>query len=152
MSFESDIERYRQSGSEFAIAVRNHAARQDVGDDGSWNTTMVIHHMADVDLHFALRIREILVHENPALVVFDEQKYAERLNYADRPIEAALLLIKSVREDTAEVLLKFGESAWTRSGTRADGTKIAVSDIVLKTIDHTQEHIDQIMSEPEPQS
>lgn len=146
MSFASEIERYRQAGSDFAVAARGSSARQSRGADGSWGATMIAHHMADADMHFAIRIREVLVHENPTLAVFDEEKYAEQLNYADRPIEPALLLVKSIRDETADLLLTLPEEAWSRIGTRADGLSLTLSQIVKKATDHAEEHIAQIKS------
>lgn len=144
MGFTDEIERYRQAGSAFAIAARGSTARQNQGSDGSWSATMIAHHMADADLHFAIRIREVLVHENPNLAVFDEELYAKTLAYDERPIEPALLVIKSVREETADLLLKFGEEAWSRIGTRADGTTFTLSQIVEKANDHAFEHMEQL--------
>lgn len=147
MSFTSEIERYRQAGSEFVVAARSSSARQAPGADGSWSAPMIAHHLADADLHFAIRIREILVHQNPTLTVFDEEEYAERLDYADRPIEPALLLIKSVRDETADLLLTLPEDAWSRSGTRADGVSLTLSEIVKRATHHAEEHIRQVKNE-----
>ena len=109
---------------------------------------MIAHHMADADMHFAIRIREILVHENPALTLFDEEEYAERLAYDKRPIEPALLTIKSIRDETADLLIAFPEDAWSRSGTRSDGLKLTIREIVQKAISHAEEHIAQIKNAP----
>lgn len=146
MSSATEVERYRQAGSDFAVAARGGAARQAKGADGSWSATMIAHHMADADMHFAIRIREILVHDNPALAVFDEERYAEKLDYSGRPIEPALLLIKSIREETADLLAGMTPDAWSRRGTRADGVSFTVSEIVNKAIDHAEEHIAQVKS------
>ena len=146
MSSSGEIDRYRQAGSDFIVAARSGTARQAPGADGSWSATMIAHHMADADLHFAIRVREILVHENPALTVFDEEKYAEQLAYGQRPIEPALLTIKSIRDETADLLLAIPEEAWSRSGTRADGLKLTIRAIIQKATDHAEEHISQIKS------
>jgi hypothetical protein len=148
MSFSTEIERYRQVGTEFVLAARGSSNRHDEGRAGNWNTAMIAHHLADADMHFAIRIREVLVHQNPALIVFDEERYAERLDYARRPIEPALLLIKSIHEETADLLLELPETAWSRTGTRADGAVFTLGDLVKKTTDHAQEHIEQIRSAP----
>lgn len=105
---------------------------------------MIAHHMADADMHFAIRIREILVHQNPTLIVFAEEIYAEKLAYDERPIEPALLLIKSIREETADLLKGLSEDEWSRRGTRADGVSFTLSEIVKKATDHAEEHIEQI--------
>jgi hypothetical protein len=144
MNADTEIERYRQAGTEFVLAARGSSDRQSQGNQGAWSATMIAHHMADADMHFAIRIREVLVHQNPSLVVFDEERYAEKLDYARRPIEPALLLIKSIREETADLLNGLPDDAWLRSGTRADGVSFTLRDIVKKATDHAQEHIEQI--------
>lgn len=144
MSFSSEIERYRQAGSDLAVAARGSSVRQTIGTDGSWGAIMIAHHMADADMHFAIRIREVLVHENPTLSVFDEETYAQTLDYNERPIEPALLLIKSIREETADLLLRLPEEAWSRIGTRADGLTLTLSQMVTRATNHAQDHIAQI--------
>jgi hypothetical protein len=144
MSSSTEIERYRQAGSDFIVAARSGTARQAPGADGSWSATMIAHHMADADMHFAIRVREILVHENPALTLFDEEKYAEHLAYDKRPIEPALLTIKSIRDETADLLLALPKDAWSRSGTRSDGLKLTIHEIIQKATHHAEEHIAQI--------
>lgn len=146
MSFTSEIERYRQAGLDLAVAARGSSARQTRGADGSWGATMIAHHMADADMHFAIRIREVLVHENPTLSVFDEETYAEALYYNERPIEPALLLIKSIREETADLLRRLPEEAWSRIGTRTDGLTLTLSQLVTRATNHAEDHIAQIKS------
>lgn len=144
MSFTEEIDRYRQAGSAFVVAVRGSSASDVEDGEDDWSATMIAHHMADADMHFAIRIREILVHENPALTVFDEEKYADQLAYAERPIEPALLTIKSIREETADLLLTLPAESWSRTGTRADGVTFTLRDIVQKATSHAEEHIDQV--------
>ncbi|HUW78471.1 MAG TPA: hypothetical protein VMV52_06965 [Candidatus Nanopelagicaceae bacterium] len=144
MNMATEIERYRQAGSEFVLAARSGVEKAETGGNGSWGATEIAHHLADADLHFAIRIREILVHDNPALVFFAEEGYGSKLNYADRPIEPALLLIKMIHEETADLLTTLPEQAWSRGGARADGLNLTLADVVRKSIDHTKEHIDQV--------
>jgi hypothetical protein len=146
MSTATEIERYRQAGTEFVLAARGSSDRHAEHIEGAWSATMIAHHMADADMHFAIRIREVLAHQNPALPFFDEERYAEKLDYARRPIEPALLLIKSIREETADLLHGLSEDAWLRQGTRADGVSFTLRDIVKKATDHAAEHIEQIKS------
>ena len=144
MSSSTEIDRYRQAGLDLAVAARSSSARQTRGADGSWGSTMIAHHMADADMHFAIRIREVLVHENPTLSVFDEETYAEMLDYDVRPIEPALLLIKSIREETADLLLRLPDEAWSRIGTRADGLTLTLSQLMTRATNHAEDHIAQI--------
>jgi len=138
------VERYRAAGSAFVVAART--APEAVGSRKSdeWNATMIAHHLADADMHFAIRIREVLINENPTLPFFDEEKYAERLNYADRPIESALLIIKAVREETANLLSTVSAESWSRRGTRSDGFEYTLADLVRVSTEHVEEHIAQV--------
>ena len=144
MSFSTDIEHYRQAGLDFVVAARGRRESQNQPAEGGWSATMIAHHMADADMHFAIRIREVLVHDKPILSVFDEELYAEKLEYQRRPIEPALLLIKSIREETSDLLIGVPDDAWARTGIRTDGTSFTLSQLVKKSTDHAQEHIEQL--------
>lgn len=141
------IDRYRAAGSAFVVAARTASRGEGPKKSDEWDATMIAHHLADAEMHFAIRIREVLANENPVLPVFDEEKYAEHLNYADRPIEPALLVIKAIREETANLLATVSADSWGRRGTRVDGFEYTLADLVRISTEHIEEHISQVADE-----
>ncbi len=138
------IDRYRAAGSAFVVAARTTSPGASPQKSDEWDVTMIAHHLADAEMHFAIRIREVLTNENPVLPAFDEEKYAERLNYAGRPIEPALLIIKAIREETANLLATVSADSWSRRGTRSDGFEYTLADLVRISTEHVEEHIIQV--------
>lgn len=50
---------------------------------GKWSMGQVLAHLADSDLVWGWRLRLILAQDRPALTGYDQDKWAERLGYAD---------------------------------------------------------------------
>ncbi len=56
---------------------------------GKWSITQVLAHLADTELAFGWRMRQILTADRPILQAFDENRWAERFDYAAAdPVEA----------------------------------------------------------------
>ncbi len=53
---------------------------------GEWTPREVVHHLADSEMTSALRLRRLLAEENPAIAGYDEEAFARRLHYGERPI------------------------------------------------------------------
>ena len=56
---------------------------------GKWSAHLVLQHLADSELVFGWRIRLVLAQERPTLTGYDQDRWAERLRYAEGdPVEA----------------------------------------------------------------
>ena len=97
------IARYR---SGHAVIAESLAGIDEAGldarpADGGWTPRQVVHHTADSEMTSAIRLRRLIAEENPTIVGYDGDIFAERLHYADRPIEPALEAIAGARSTTA---------------------------------------------------
>ena len=52
-------------------------------------------HLADAEAAFADRIRRIIAEDDPVLLAWDENKFAERLMYAEQSAADAVALVRS---------------------------------------------------------
>src|SRR6185312_11790699 len=68
---------------------------------GKWNAREIIAHLADCELVFGFRLRQILAEDHPTLQPFDQDRWAER--YASFDFNSALALFLAVRH--ANILL-----------------------------------------------
>ena len=48
---------------------------------GEWSVRQIIHHVADVEVGDAMRMRLMVAHESPLIVAYDEELFASRLYY-----------------------------------------------------------------------
>ncbi len=57
---------------------------------GKWSAAEVVQHLADSDLVWAYRLRMVLAQERPELSGYDQDRWARRFRYGDRPVTQAI--------------------------------------------------------------
>ena len=115
-------------------------------EPGAWSARQVVHHLADSETNSYLRLRRLVADEGtPSIQGYDEAGWAERLDYATRPIEPALAVFVAVREASAELLQSLGNDLdWTRVGVHSESGTYTAEDWLQVYADHAHEHADQI--------
>ena len=83
---------------------------------GKWCAAEIIHHLADSESISAQRLRALLVQDRPLIFGYDQEAYARRLRYAERPIEPALDAFRAARANTVDLLRNMAEADWTKPG------------------------------------
>jgi hypothetical protein len=111
---------------------------------GKWSAREIVHHLADSEMTAAIRLRLLLAEENPRIVGYDQDEFARRLHY-DRPIEASLEVLKSVRRSTGEILERMSEAEWARIGTHTEHGRYSVGRWLRIYAGHAHSHADQII-------
>ena len=129
-----------------ALATVGDAALDRVPKDGSWTPRVVVHHVADSEMTSAIRLRRLLCEDNPTIVGYDEELFARRLYYTDRPIESSLAAIRSARETTAEILDRMADNDWLRVGTHTEMGAYSVGTWLEVYSTHCHEHANQILA------
>jgi hypothetical protein len=113
--------------------------------DGKWTVREIVHHLADSEMTSAIRLRLLIASPNPAIVGYDQEAFARRLYYADRPIEASLDAFASARRSTAEILDRLSEAEWLREGTHTEHGPYSVLKWLEIYASHAHGHADQIL-------
>lgn len=140
------IARYRAG---HAVILASLAGIDDTGldarpTDGGWTPREVVHHTADSEMTSAIRLRRLIAEENPSIVGYDGDTFAERLHYGDRPIEPALEAIAGARSTTAQILDRLTESEWARTGSHTESGLYGVERWLEIYAQHCDDHADQI--------
>ena len=110
---------------------------------GEWSVRQIIHHVADVEVGDAMRLRLMVSHESPLIVAYDEKLFASRLYY-DRPIATSLATFTSLRASNGEIVERLPEAGWSRTGHHEEHDLYSVEILVRKSIDHDRLHLAQI--------
>ena len=111
---------------------------------GKWCAAEIVHHLADSESISAQRLRTLLVQEHPLIHAYDQEAYARRLRYAERPIAPALEAFRAARANTVELLRGMSESDWTRPGWHTEsGPYTAETWLAIYGV-HAHGHADQI--------
>jgi len=64
-----------------------------------WTAREVAHHMADSEMTSAIRLRRLLAEDEPTIAGYDQEEFARRLFYGERPIEASIEAISARAPD-----------------------------------------------------
>jgi len=108
-----------------------------------WSIRQIVHHLADVEVGDAMRLRQMAAHDAPLIVAYDEDQFARRLHY-ERPIASSLATFLTLRESNHTILACLEESDWLRIGRHEEHDLYTVEILALQSIEHDRLHLDQI--------
>jgi hypothetical protein len=80
-----------------------------------WSVHEIIIHIADSESNAALRARKLIVEPGGAIMAYDQDKWADSLNYHEHNLEDALEVTRLVRKTTYELLKKQPDEVFTHS-------------------------------------
>lgn len=110
---------------------------------GEWSPREVVHHLADSEMTSAMRLRLVLVEDEPTLHGYDQDEFARKLHY-DRPVDASLAAFKAARDSTAQILDRMSDADWQRAGAHTESGRYSCEDWLRIYAAHAPEHADQI--------
>ena len=128
-----------------ALAGATDAELDTSPGDGKWTAREIVHHLADSEMTSAIRLRLLIASPNPAIAGYDQEEFARRLYYADRPIEASLDAFNAARRSTAEILDRMSEAEWLREGTHTEHGRYTVAKWLELYAAHAHGHAEQIL-------
>ena len=111
---------------------------------GKWSAAEIVHHLADSEMTSAIRLRRLLAEESPAIVGYDQDLYAERLGYNERPLEPSLEAFRAARAATAPLLQRMSDEDWQRAGTHSESGRYSAEDWLRIYAAHAHGHADQL--------
>jgi hypothetical protein len=112
--------------------------------DGKWSACEIVHHLADSEMTSAIRLRRLLVEEQPVIQGYDQAAFATRLRYNERAIEPALEAFRSARSTTVQLLASMTDTDWTRAGTHTESGHYTAEDWLHLYAAHAHDHAAQI--------
>ena len=139
------IDRYRQGHQAVVDALAGITPAQlDAPSPEGWSARMVVHHLADSEMTSAIRLRRLIVEDNPTIQGYDEELYSRVLFYDRRPIEPSLAALKAARESTATILELLTDEQWERPGTHSEPGPYGVETWLEIYAAHAHDHAAQI--------
>ena len=141
------IDHYVAGGEKLALAIRG-LTHEDLlctppadANVGRWSIQQVVIHCVDSDLVSTDRLKRMIAEDNPTLIGYDENKFAQNLFYDAQPADEAIALLDASRKLFATVLHKLPDSAWTRKATHNERGAITVGNYLKSTVDHLEHHL-----------
>ncbi|HYR76495.1 MAG TPA: DinB family protein [Pyrinomonadaceae bacterium] len=111
---------------------------------GKWSAAEIVHHLADSETTSAIRLRRLLVEDNPLIQGYDQDAFAARLNYNKRDMGPALDAFRSARATTAQLLDSMSDDDWRREGTHSESGSYTAEDWLAIYAAHAHNHASQI--------
>ena len=111
--------------------------------DGEWSVRQIVHHLTDNEVADAMRLRQMLAHDSPLIVPFDEHLFTERLHY-DREIESSVATFFALRASSGAILEQIAAADWSRGGRHPEHDRYTVEIMIEKNIEHDRAHREQI--------
>jgi hypothetical protein len=140
------IEMYKDGYRVVAEALAG-ATDEELGTEpapGKWSAREIVHHLADSEMTSAIRLRLLVATPSPQIVGYDQEVFAKRLYYQDRPIEASLDAFNAARRTTAEILDRLSEAEWLREGTHSETGRYTIERWLEIYSGHAHGHANQI--------
>lgn len=111
---------------------------------GKWSVHEIVCHCADSEMNAASRIRYVLCEEKPLIVGYDQDRWAEGLDYRAHSLETALAVMDAVRANTTPLLRRLPESAWARKATHTESGEYSAQRWLEIYAKHLEDHAAQI--------
>jgi uncharacterized damage-inducible protein DinB len=111
---------------------------------GKWSVNEVLQHLADSELVFGWRIRLVLAHDRPTITGYDQDRWAERLHYADEDPREAIDRFTVLRRANVRLLERASEEDLRRVGVHAERGEESLAHIIRLYAGHDLLHLRQI--------
>jgi hypothetical protein len=112
---------------------------------GKWSAREIVHHLGDSESTSALRLRNLLVEDNPTIYGYDEAEFAVKLRYNERDMAPALDAFRSSRETTTQLLGLMSDDEWQRAGVHTESGPYSVEKWLRIYAEHAHNHAGQIV-------
>jgi hypothetical protein len=140
------LERFRR-GPELIASALTGAAGSEVDykpAPGKWSVREIAAHLSDAELVGAERFRRVIAEENAPLTAYDQNKWAENLDYARRKPSQSLEMFRSLRAESHDLLKGLPESAFQRTGQHSERGTMTLLALVELYARHAEKHAQQI--------
>ena len=111
---------------------------------GKWSVTEILAHMAEDELSSTWRYRQMLEHDGPELLGFDQEMWARLGAYASWKPQEALEMFRLLREANLRLFAQLTPEQWQRHGVHAERGRLTVQELCRHMAAHDINHIDQV--------
>jgi hypothetical protein len=142
-SFDGLIDSYLQGVDTLRKAIAGMTREQLLARpvSGRWSTLEVVAHIADFEPILAERIKRIVSHERPLLMVADENLFVNELRYQERDLNEELAVIESTRKQLARLLRGLPPEKIAKSGVHSQRGLISVEAVLTAAVNHIPHHV-----------
>ena len=111
---------------------------------GKWSITEILAHLADVELVVGYRIRTILGAPGSPIQAFDQDKWAQAMNYGKANPRRSLERFSALRKSNLDLLKSLSTAQWKYHGLHAERGEESIETIARLAAGHDINHLNQI--------
>ena len=118
-----------------------------------WSPIQIVAHLADVELVYGYRMRQVLAEAHPTFAPIDQNAWAKRFRYQEAALADKLELFRTARKATLSLLELAAPEDMERKGFHPEYQKhYTLGDLVQILANHDANHIGQIerLKQPNP--
>jgi hypothetical protein len=109
---------------------------------GKWSARDILAHLADCEIAFGFRLRQVLAQDNHIMQPFDQDKWAEP--YATMDANAALELFEALRNWNVALLKTLTPAQFQKKTTHPERGEMTFATIVETMAGHDINHLKQL--------
>ena len=110
-----------------------------------WCVLEILGHLADVEIIYGYRLRQMLADTNPVIAPLDQDAWARKLNYLDSPSSELVAFYGLARHHNLRLLRSLKDSDLSKSAFHPELQRaITVAELVENMAGHGASHLQQI--------
>jgi hypothetical protein len=113
---------------------------------GKWSPAQIVSHLADCEIAFGWRLRQILAEDSPVLQPFDQDKWAA--TYGSITASSALNTFTALRAWNLQLIKTVMPDAAMREGTHPERGRVTFQTILETMAGHDLNHLGQLTRVP----
>jgi len=144
---KNHLEAAEKSPKEIAAAVSGlppQVLRYKPAPD-KWSILEILSHLADIEIVYAYRLRQMLADQKPVIAPMDQDEWAKNLGYMDTPAPELVVLYGLNRYHNVRLLLRLKPADLEKSAFHPEYHQaVTVATLVEKMAGHGTNHLQQI--------
>jgi uncharacterized damage-inducible protein DinB len=148
---ESELKRHIEEAEKgpkrLALAVSDVADKllRQPPSPGKWSILQILAHMADVEIVYSYRLRQMLADKNPVIAPIDQDEWANHLGYLETAPAELVAQYGLNRHHNLRLIRRLTPADLTRSARHPEMDRpMTVEDLVKRFVSHDASHITQI--------
>ncbi len=137
------LDRFRRGGDVLDAAAAS-VKDFDRAPNGKWTPRQIIAHVADAEVVWAMRFRQLIAEDHPTMPGWDQEKWTAKLDYQRRDPSQSLATFRQLRAENATLLDGLNEEDFARSGTHTTRGTTTIEGFLKLATDHAESHARQI--------
>lgn len=110
-----------------------------------WSILEIVSHLADIELVYGYRMRQLIADVNPTIAPIDQDRWASGLRYAEASLPQKLALFRILREANLALLERTVERDWQRGAFHPEYKQpLTLATLIERMANHIPNHLRQI--------